>query len=125
LIVDASGLVISKIGNYIEDKWKRERREYLKLHIADDIKSNHIVSFIVTKGTDHDNNKKFVPTIKEILKHHNITKVYADKAFDSTNNFNLLDKLLIEPVISIRKNASIRTKKCRSRNEQVHMIQNI
>ena len=63
--------------------------------------------------------------IKEISKHNNITKAYADKAYDSKTNFNLLDKLHIEPVISIRKNANGRTRKCKSRNEQVHLIQNI
>ena len=31
----------------------------------------------------------------------------------------------IEPVISIRKNANGRTRKCKSRNELVHLIQNI
>jgi hypothetical protein len=33
--------------------------------------------------------------------------------------------LNIEPVISIRKNASGRTRKCKSRNEQVYLIQHI
>jgi len=125
VVIDASGLTTSsKKGNYIEDKWKKERREYLKLHIAVDIKSKQIVSFRVTKGTVHDS-KKFIPMIKEISKNNNITKTYADKAYDSTVNFNLLDKLHIEPVISIRKNASGRTRKCKSRNEQVHLIRNI
>jgi hypothetical protein len=122
--VDASGLVISKRGNYIEDRWKKERREYIKLHITVDIKSKQIISFRVTKGTVHDT-KKFVPMIKEISKHNKINKVYADKAYDCTTNFNLLDKLHIEPVISIRKNANGRTRKCKSRNEQVHLIQKI
>jgi hypothetical protein len=63
--------------------------------------------------------------IKEISKHQNITKVYADKAYDSKTNFNLLHKMHIEPVISIRKNANGRTRKCKSRNELVHLIQNI
>jgi hypothetical protein len=124
IVVDASGLTTSKKGNYIEDKWKKERREYLKLHIAVDVKSKQIVSFRITKGTVHDS-KKFIPMIKEISKHHNITKTYADKAYDSKINFNLLDKLNIEPVISIRKNANVKTKKCRSRNEQVHLIRRI
>jgi len=125
VVIDASGLTTSsKKGNYIEDKWKKERREYLKLHIVVDIKSKQIVSFRVTKGTVHDS-KKFIPMIKEISKNNNITKTYADKAYDSTVNFNLLDKLHIEPVISIRKNASGRTRKCKSRNEQVHLIRNI
>ena len=104
---------------------ERACREYIKLHIAVDVKSKQIISFRVTKGTVHDT-KKFVPMIKEISKHNKITKVYADKAYDSTNNFNLLDKLHIEPVISIRKNANgSRTRKCKSRNEQVHLIQKI
>ena len=126
--VDASGLVLSKRGNYIEDKSGRKSvcREYIKLHIAVDVKSKQIISFIhrVTKGTVHDT-KKFVLMIKEISKHNKITKVYADKAYDCTTNFNLLDKLHIEPVISIRKNANGRTRKCKSRNEQVHLIQKI
>ena len=108
----------------MEERWKKERREYLKLHIAVDIKSKQIISFRVTKGTVHDS-KKFVPMIKEISNNNNITKAYADKAYDSTVIFNLLDKLHIEPIISVRKNASGKTRKCKSRNEQVHLIQNI
>jgi len=123
LVVDASGLSTSNKGHYIEDKWKKERREYLKLHVAVDVKSKQIILFRVTKGTVHDN-KKFVPMIKEISKNNTITKVYADKAYDSKTNFSLLDKLHIEPVIYIRKNASGRTRKCKSRNEQVRLIQN-
>ena len=123
-VIDASGLTISKKGTYIEDKWKKERREYLKLHIAVDVKSQQIISFRVTKGTVHDT-KKFVPMIKEISKYHRIAKAYGDKAYDNKTNFNLLDKMHIEPVISIRKNANGRTRKCKSRNELVHLIQNI
>jgi len=122
LVIDASGLTTSKKGHYIEDKWKKERREYLKLHIAVNTESKQIISFRVTKGTVHDS-KKFVPMIKEISKHHKIAKTYADKAYDSTTNFNLLDELHIEPVISIRKNASDRAIKCKSINEQLCLIQ--
>ena len=39
LIVDASGLTISKKGDYIEEKWIREKKEFVKLHIALDEKS--------------------------------------------------------------------------------------
>jgi len=124
LVIDASGLTISKKGTYIEDKWKKERREYLKLHITVDTKSKQIISFRITKGIVHDS-KKFIPMIKEIFKNHRIAKTYADKAYDSKTNFNMLDKMHIEPVISIRKNANGRTRKCKSRNELVHLIQKI
>jgi hypothetical protein len=38
LIVDASGLTISKKGDYIQAKWIREKKEFVKLHIAVDEK---------------------------------------------------------------------------------------
>ena len=34
LIVDASGLTITKKGDYIEQKWIRKKKEFIKLHIA-------------------------------------------------------------------------------------------
>jgi hypothetical protein len=52
---------------------ERTYREYIKLHIAVDTKSKQIISFRVTKGTVHDDTKKFVPMIKEISKHNEIT----------------------------------------------------
>ena len=54
LIVDASGLTITKKGDYIEQKWIRKKKEFIKLHIAVDAKSDKIISFRVTKGNVHD-----------------------------------------------------------------------
>ena len=42
LIVDASGLTITKKGDYIEQKWIRKKKEFIKLHIAVDAKSEKI-----------------------------------------------------------------------------------
>src|SRR5262244_66415 len=39
VIVDASGLTITKKGDYIEQKWIRKKKEFIKLHIAVDAKS--------------------------------------------------------------------------------------
>lgn len=76
LIVDASGLTISRKGDYIEEKWMREKKEFVKLHIAVDEKSKKVVSFRITKGNVHDT-KKFGPLIKESAKRHDIDKVYV------------------------------------------------
>ena len=76
LIVDASGLTISKKGDYIEQKWIREKKEFVKLHIAVDEKSKKVVSFRITKGNVHDT-KKFGPLLKESAKTHDIDKVYV------------------------------------------------
>ena len=125
LIVDASGLTITKKGDYIEQKWIRKKKEFIKLHIAVDAKSKKIISFRVTKGNVHDS-KKFSPMIREVSKEYDIDKVYADKAHDNRRSFNLLDDLNIEPAINIRKNAStIKSKGCPLRRDEVLLIKKL
>jgi hypothetical protein len=85
LIVDASGLTISKKGDYIEEKWIREKKEFIKLHIAVEEKSKKVVSFRITKGNIHDT-KKFGPMVKEAAEKYDIDKVHADKAYDNRKN---------------------------------------
>jgi transposase len=63
---------------YIEEKWNRNKKEFIKLHIAVYAKSKKIVSFRVTKGNIHDS-KKFSPIIREVSKEYDIDKVFADK----------------------------------------------
>jgi hypothetical protein len=124
LIVDASGLTVTKKGDYIEEKWIRKKKEFVKLHIAVDAKSKKIISFRVTKGNVHDS-KKFCPMVTESSKKYRIGEVYTDKAHDNQRSFNLLDHLNIEPAISIRKNASIRSKGCPLRREEVLLIKKL
>ena len=124
LIVDASGLTISKKGDYIEDKWKREKKEFVKLHISIDEKSKKVVSFRITKGNVHDT-KKFGPLVKEAASKYDIDKVYGDKAYDNRNNFNILDKINAEPAIKIRKNAPTRSKGCPLRRDEVLLLRKL
>ncbi len=125
LIVDASGLTISKKGDYIEQKWIREMKEFVKLHIAVDEKSKKVVSFRITKGNVHDTTK-FGPLIKESAKRHGIVdKVYGDKAYDDRKNFNILDDINAEPAISIRKNASTTSKGCPLSRDEVFLLKKL
>ena len=124
VIVDASGLTITKKGDYIEQKWIRKKKEFIKLHIAVDAKSEKIVSFRVTKGNVHDS-KKFSPMIREVSETYSIDKAYADKAHDNRRSFNLLDNLNIESAIQIRKNASTKAKGCPLRRDEVLLIREL
>lgn len=124
MTVDASGLTITKKGDYIEQKWIRKKKEFIKLHVAVDAKSKKVVSFRVTKGNVHDS-KKFIPMIREVSEQYDIGKVYADKAHDNKRSFQLLDNLNIEPAINIRKNASIKTKGCPLRRDEVLLIKKL
>jgi hypothetical protein len=124
LIVDASGLTVSKKGDYIEEKWIREKKEFIKLRIAVDEKSKKVISFRITKGNVHDT-KKFGPLVKEAAEKHEINKVYADKAYDNRNNLNILDDINIEPAIIIRKNASTKSNGCPLRRDEVFLIKRL
>jgi hypothetical protein len=44
LVVDSSGLSVSKMGDYIKEKWIQKKKEFIKLHIAADAKSKKVVS---------------------------------------------------------------------------------
>ena len=66
LVVDASGLTVSKKGDYIEEKWIRKKKEFIKLHIAADAKSKKVVSFRITRGNVHDA-KKVLSSSKRII----------------------------------------------------------
>jgi len=76
MIVDASGLTVSKKGDYIEEKWIRKKKEFVKLHIAVDAKSKKVVSFRITKGNVHDT-RKFGPLVREAAEKCDIDKVQS------------------------------------------------
>jgi transposase len=108
VIVDSSGLSVSNKGSYIEDRWKKEKRKYVKLHILADKKTGKIKGFRVTSEKTGDT-KKFVPLVKEVSKKRKVAKVYADAAYDARKNFNLLDEIGAEPAIKLKKGASTKT----------------
>jgi hypothetical protein len=82
------------------------------------------MSFRITKGNVHDS-KKLGPMIREIDKENTIDKVYGDKAHDNRRSFNLLDDMNIEPAISIRKNASTKTRACPLRRDEILLIRKL
>jgi len=105
VVVDSTGLTTTNKGAYIEDKWKKEKRKFIRLHVMADRKTKKIVGFRVTSERTGDS-KKFIPLVKEVSKKNKkIKKVYADTMYDSRKNFNLLKEKGIEPAIKVRKNA--------------------
>ncbi len=121
IIADSSGLSVSNKGSYIEDKWKKEKRKYVKLHILADKKTGKIKGFRVTSEKTGDN-AKFVPMVKEVAKKKRVAKVYADAAYDARKNFNLLREIGAEPAIKLRKNASLKLMGSRARREEAMLL---
>src|SRR5438552_18155864 len=85
LIVDASGLTVSREGHYIEQKWIRKKKEFIKLHIAVDGKSKKVVSFRMTRGNIPDA-KRFYPLVRQAAEKYEIEKLYADNAYDNKSS---------------------------------------
>ncbi len=123
-VVDSTGLTTTTKGAYIEAKWKKEKRRFLKLHILADRKTGKIAGFRVTSEHTGDS-KKFVPLVKEASKKNKIAKVYGDTAYDARKNFNLLDELEIEPAIKIRKNARTRSRGSPLRREETVLMKKL
>ncbi|MDA4132385.1 MAG: IS5 family transposase [Thaumarchaeota archaeon] len=121
IIADSSGLSVSNKGSYIEDKWKKEKRKYVKLHILADKKTGKIKGFRVTSEKTGDN-AKFVPMVKEVAKKKRVAKVYADAAYDARKNFNLLGEIGAEPAIKLRKNASFKLMGSRQRRDEAIIL---
>lgn len=121
VIADSSGLSVSNKGSYIEDRWKKEKRKYVKLHILADRKTGKIKGFRVTSEKTGDT-KKFVPLVKEVSKKRRVTKAYADAAYDARKNFNLLNEIGAEPAIKLKKGASTKALGSPLRRQEALML---
>ncbi len=124
VVVDSTGLSTTNKGSYIEAMWRKEKRKFVKLHIVADRKTGKIVGFRVTSEKTGDT-KKFVPMVREVARKRKVAKAYADSAYDSRSNFNLLREIGAEPAIKLRKNASEKAKWSPLRKEEAMLTHRV
>jgi hypothetical protein len=113
IAIDSTGIKVTNRGQWMHDKWKIRKKEYLKLHIAVNVKSKKILSMKVTDEHVHDS-KALPELIENIIKSDNmvsIGKLFGDGAYDSNNIFSFLSDNGIQPCIKVRKNARVGWKK--------------
>ncbi len=105
VIVDSSGVKV-----YGEGEWRvrcygvERRRTWRKLHLAVDPQTQEIVAQLLTTNQVGDANQ-VVPLLDQVKQP--VKKLYADGGYDHRHVFETLTARQIEPVIAIRKNASI------------------
>ena len=97
---DGSGLKVSNRGEWIRQKWA-VRRGWVKVVILGDTEGN--IVDIRIGDEDLDENRASRGMLRNNAE--NINKNLADGLYDSEDNFNLYNKLCIEPGIKIRENA--------------------
>ena len=110
IAVDSTGIKVSNRGEWIHKKWK-VKRGFIKVHIAVDVKTKQILAIEVTRE-DVGDGRMFGQLVKSASNVADLRRVIADGAYDSKPNFRLADAMGVEPVIRVRKNASLKAGGC-------------
>ncbi len=119
VIIDSTGFKITKRGEWIANKWKKNRKGWIKIHVAIDGNSINVVSVSVTDEHRSDS-KEFKNVLDPII--GKVTKVYGDKGYDSRENFNYPANNNVTPIILPRKNARTRANGSPARAKVVREI---
>ena len=117
IAIDSSGIKVTNSGDWMRKKWK-VKRGYVKIHLAVDARSKQAVSMQVTEETVSDGSQTEV-LVQEAVAKNDVDRAYADGAYDSRADFNLLASYGIDPAIKVRKNASRKAKGSYARKESV------
>ena len=101
--VDSTGIKVTNRGDWMRKKWwRKERRGWIKVHIAVDVESKELLALEVTdeRTTDHE-------MLEPLLQDLNLRDVLADGAYDTRDVFKFLVRRGVDPPgIRIRENAS-------------------
>ena len=106
IAVDSRGIEVSNLGEWIHKKW-RIQRGFIKVHIAVDVKTRQILTVEVTKENVSDG-RMFGRLVRGSGNVANLRRAIGDGAYDSKANFRFASEMNIEPLIRVRKNASLK-----------------
>ncbi len=125
IAIDSTGIKVTNRGQWMTDKWdiknkNKNKKGYLKIHIAVNIKTKEILALDVTDEKVYDG-KVMEQLVEQVLENKNIKieSVLADGAYDSNKNFTYLQKKKIKPAIKVKKNSITSLKNYSLRNREV------
>jgi len=114
IAVDSTGIKDTNRGQWMQDKWNvKNKKGYLKINVAVDIKNKQILALEVTDEKVHDS-KVLKNLIEGVLNNnHNINQIFhqCDGAYDSNRIFKYLEEKRIRPIIKVKRNSIISSKK--------------
>ena len=116
IAIDSTGIKVTNRGQWMQDKWKSKnnnKKGYLKIHVAVNVKTKKILSIKVTDEYVHDSKAlpELIENVMESDKQITIGNLFADGAYDGNEIFRYLGDNGILPCIKVRKNARVRWKK--------------
>ena len=122
IIIDSTGFKITDRGEWINNKYNKKRKGWIKVHLAIDAKSFNIVSLSITDEKVHDS-MEFKKVMDPVVKKTKV--VYADKGYDTKEIYNYLSNNGIEAVIPPKKNATTKARGSPLRAKLVREIKKI
>jgi IS5 family transposase len=120
----STGIKVTNRGQWMSEKWnKQNRKGYLKIHVAVDIKTKEVLALEITDEKVHDSKmlKKLVNNVLDNQDKKKIKSVLADGAYDSNTNFKYLEDKKVIPVIKVRRNSIVSIRNSRLRNKEVRL----
>jgi len=118
--VDGSGMKVSNRGDWMRKKWK-VKRGWIKVVVMGDSKGNVVDIRVGNEGLNEGKSSRGM--LRKNRK--KVKKLLGDGLHDCKDTFNLCDKLNVDPVIKIRKNASRKARGSRLRKNKVEEYFNL
>ena len=124
IAADSTGIKVTNRGQWMRDKWHiKNKKGYIKIHVAVDIKTKQILALEVTDEKVHDS--KIVKNLVEgaLNNSHNIKikSFLGDGAYDSNENFKYLNEKRIQPIIKVKRNSVVSSRNNKIRNKEVQL----
>src|SRR6476619_1178635 len=121
IAADSTDIKVTNRGQWMDEKWKvLNRKVYLKIHIAVNIKTKEILALEVTDEKVHDS-RMLKKLVNHVLDNRGrmVKSVLVDGAHDTNTNFQFLEQKGITPGIKVRKNSIISIRNNSLRNREV------
>lgn len=122
--IDASGLKADHGGSWLEKRFGRKKRKWIKIHFAIDVKSKRVIELSVTTDRTNDN-KRFRGMLRRASRKHRINKVAGDPYYDDYKNYELCHKKRIRPVIKPKNNCNPDTWSLTRNKRKIHRLKHI
>jgi hypothetical protein len=110
IAANSTGIKVTNRGQWMQDKWNvKNKKGYLKIHVAVNIKTKEILALEVTDEKVHDSKlmKNLVEGVLNNNHNINIKSFIGDGAYDSNENFKYLKEKKIRPIIKVKRNSII------------------
>jgi len=120
--VDSSGVSVHKAGGWVEREHGKKKR-YVKIHFAVNIETKDVVAMEVTTDDVHDS-KAFPNLLEKAERRWNVSKIFGDGAYDSSEVYEMLESKGVEAVIKPRRNSRLDTPS-EARREAVNLYRRL